>query len=160
MFKRLFTNKKWLILLVAVLVLVAVLIAVLAIKDSKEGGKPGMNIETGKDKDDEVQNGEGLEVEDVLDESVSTIDGSGDWGGSSEGDSNTNDSSSDDTQSDGTQSDGTPSDGTPSDGTPSDGTQSGDTEKEESDDKDDDAEGKLNKDTLEVEDDKVWGEPK
>lgn len=155
MWKKLLENKKLLILcVVVVLVVVGILIAALTGKDSGKDGKPGINIETGKDKNDdgskddadEVYNGDGLEVEDTLDESVYTIDGSGDWDGNSENDDKSNNSSSDDKQSNDKDSDDKQSD---------------DKKDEESDDKKDeesDDKGDLHNDVLEPKDDKVWGD--
>ena len=153
MWKKLLENKKLLILcVVVILVVVGILIATLTKKDSGEDGKPGINIETGKDKNDdgskddadEVYNGEGLEVEDTLDESVYTIDGSGDWDGNSENDDKTDKNSSDDKDSDDKQSDDKKNE------------QSDNKKDEESDDKGNEVEGDLDNDVLV--DDKVWGD--
>lgn len=146
MLKRLLANKKMLILIVAVvLIVVGVLIVVLTKNDSKEDGKSGVSIKTDKDKDSEASeddtykdySGEGLEVQETLDESVYTIDGSGNWNDSSEGNGKTNNVSSDDKQSNDKQPD--------------------DAKKEESDNIGNDSDGELDSDILV--DDKVWGEP-
>ena len=165
MLNKLLENKKWLILIVAVvLVLVGVIIAFFITNDSEE-----------------VYNGDGLEVEDTLDESVYTINGSGDWEGTSDDSSKKEQNNkTDDTKKE--ESDNKVYDGDSLevedtldesvytidgsgdwDGTSDDSSEkeqnseTDDTKKEESNDKVDAADGALDKDILE--DDKVWGEP-
>lgn len=135
MLKKLLANKK---LLAVIVIVVGIVIAVVINQDSKETGKSGVSIETGKDKgeaqenddkQDEPYNGTGLEIMDEIDGTVDSVDGSGDWDGTSD-DSNKKeqDNKTNDTQSD-------------------------DTKKEDSNDDDDE----LNDDIIV--DDKVWTEP-
>ena len=140
MLKKLLGNKKVLILIVAVvLVLVGIFITVFNGEDSKEKGGPDIGIELNKDKDGEslgtdtesFYNGDGLEGQDTLDESVYTIDGSGNWDGTSEESNKTETVPSDDTQYE-------------------------DAEQGDSSDKDNNVEGDLEGDILV--DDKKWGE--
>lgn len=145
MLRKMLTNKKMLILIVAViLAIVGVLIMILIRNTSEEGEKLGVSINADKDKEgkDEGYNGEGLEVQDTLDESVYIIDGSGDWSTPSEG---------------GNETDNASSENKPSDDAQSDNTQSNNTGQEESDNRVDDTEGELEEDILV--DDKIWGEP-
>lgn len=150
MLKKLLANKKWLILIV-ILVLVGILITVFILKDSEEKGKSNISIETEHNKDgetskedgeDEAYNEKGLEAQDTLDESVYTIDGSGDWTGTSDGNNK---------KEQGNKTDNVPSDDTQSEDAPTE-----DKEKEDSNDKSDNADGELDNDILV--DDKVWGE--
>lgn len=87
MLKKLLTNKKLLAVIVAVIVIiVGIVIAVVISQDSEEPGKSGINIETDKeeaqendDEQDEPYNGTGLEIMDEVDDTVDSVDGSGDW---------------------------------------------------------------------------------
>lgn len=145
MLKNLLANKKILILGVVVLfVIVGAFITILTRNDSEKGGQSGVSIETNKkqDKDtDATYNGEGLEVQDTLDESVYTIDGSGDWSGDAEKGNQIDDSQSEDKPSD-AQLDNIPSEKT---------------EQEDSNNKTNETADELEGDILE--DDKIWSNP-
>ena len=89
MLKRLLAKKSLLIIVaVAVLILGCVILGVsLNRGDSEDSGKSGVSIgpEIGTDStqenvdEDDVYNGNGLEVKDEADETVDSIDGSGSW---------------------------------------------------------------------------------
>lgn len=147
MLKNLLANKKILILgVVVIFVIVGAFITILIRNDFKKGGQSGVSIENSKEQDkdtdtDATYNGEGLEVQDTLDEPVYTIDGSGDWSGSTEKDN----------QIDASQSENKPSDAQ-LDNIPSEKT-----EQEDSNNKTDDTADELEGDILE--DDKIWSNP-
>lgn len=88
MLKKLFANKKWSILIMIVtFVFVGILMTVFISKNPKDKGKSDISIETEQNKYSETSeedDGDGLEAQDTLDESVYTIDGSGDWAGGSD----------------------------------------------------------------------------
>ena len=145
MLKNLLANKKILILGVVVLfVIVGAFIAILTRNDSEKGGQSGVSIKNSKEQDkvtDATNNEEGLEAQDTLDEPVYTIDGSGDWSGSTEKDNQIDDSQSEDKPSD-AQLDNIPSEKT---------------EQEDSNNKTNETADELEGDILE--DDKIWSNP-
>ena len=142
MLKKILANKKVLISLVVItFLLIGIATVIMVTQKNKEGEMSNNNIEMEDDEkeddnksEDDVYNGNGLDVQDVVDEKVDSVDGSGDWDGTSAQD---DDKKKPSNQKDTTQSD--------------------DTKQEESNDKNDEADGKLDKDILE--DDKEWTEP-
>lgn len=145
MLKNLLANKKILILgVVVIFVIVGAFITILIRNDFKKGGQSGVSIENSKEQDkdtDATYNGEGLEVQDTLDEPVYTIDGSGDWIGSTEKDNQIDASQSEDKPSD-AQLDNIPSEKTEQEGS-----------NNKTDETMDELEGNI------LEDDKIWSNP-
>lgn len=85
MLKNLLANKKWFALIIAVLVLIlGIVVSVGLKKGSGESGEPGVNISKEDEKDDiskeeDVYDGNGLELKDEMDETVDSVDVSGAW---------------------------------------------------------------------------------
>jgi hypothetical protein len=88
MLKKLLEKKTLLTVVgVVIVILAAVIVGIVMNRDSNDTGKSGVSIGTEKDTNDtkenmdeeNVYNGEGLEVMDEVDETVDEVDGSGSW---------------------------------------------------------------------------------
>lgn len=140
MFKNLLTNKKLFALIIAVIVLILGIAVIVRLKQgSGESGKSGVNIEKEDEKDDiskekDVYDGNGLELKDEIDETVDSVDVSGDWDKPSD-DSNKKE------QSDKTDK------------------EDFDTNNNEDDKNDENGNGDEESDEDILIDDKIWGEP-
>lgn len=85
MLNKLLANKKLFALIVAMIVIILGIAVIVGLKQgSGESGKSGVNIEKENEKDDgskeeDVYDGNGLELKDEIDETVDSVDVSGDW---------------------------------------------------------------------------------
>lgn len=82
MIKKLFHSKKIIALIVLVILLVvAIVIGVIMTRDSgeKEKLEAGHGVEDNVSEDDEVYDGNGLEIKEEIDETIDSVDGSGTW---------------------------------------------------------------------------------
>lgn len=85
MLNKLLANKKLFALIIAVIVIILGIAVIVGLKQgSGESGKSGVNIEKEDEKDDiskeeDVYDGNGLELKDEIDETVDSVDVSGDW---------------------------------------------------------------------------------
>ena len=109
MIKKLFHSKKIIALIVLVILLVvAIVIGVIMTRDSgeKEKLEAGHGVEDNVSEDDEVYDGNGLEIKEEIDETIDSVDASGTWdettqsSDSQQGDKTENTDTDDDTPED------------------------------------------------------------
>ena len=109
MIKKLLRSKKIITSIVLVILLiVAIVVGVIMIRDSREKEKleAGHGVEDNVSEDDEVYDGNGLEIQEEIDETIDSVDASGTWDETTQSD----DSQQDDKKENTDTNDDTPED--------------------------------------------------
>ena len=109
MIKKLLHSKKIITSIVLVILLIAaIVVGVIMIRDSREKEKheAGHGVEDNVSEDDEVYDGNGLEIQEEIDETIDSVDASGTWDETTQSD----DSQQDDKKENTDSNDDTPED--------------------------------------------------